>query len=33
LGWLSQLPLEEMRVEPLGLKAVYQRFHGEESEA
>ncbi len=27
LGWLSTLPLSEVRVEPVGLQAVYDRFH------
>jgi len=27
LGWLATLPLAEMRVEPVGLSAVYDRFH------
>jgi len=27
LGWLATLPLEEVRVEPVGLQAVYDRFH------
>jgi len=27
LGWLSTLPLEEVRIEPVGLAAVYDRFH------
>ena len=27
LGWLSTLPLDEVRVEPVGLAAVYDRFH------
>jgi ABC-2 type transport system ATP-binding protein len=27
LGWLATLPLEEMQVEPVGLAAVYERFH------
>jgi len=27
LGWLSTLPLKEMRIEPVGLAAVYDRFH------
>jgi len=27
LGWLSQLPLEEVRIEPVGLRAVYDAFH------
>jgi ABC-2 type transport system ATP-binding protein len=28
LGWLATLPLSEIRIEPVGLRAVYQRFHG-----
>ncbi len=27
LGWLATLPVEEMHVEPVGLAAVYDRFH------
>ena len=27
LGWLSTLPLDEVRIEPVGLAAVYDRFH------
>jgi ABC-2 type transport system ATP-binding protein len=27
LGWLSTLALEEVRIEPVGLAAVYDRFH------
>lgn len=27
LGWLATLPLDEVRVEPVGLAAVYDRFH------
>jgi ABC-2 type transport system ATP-binding protein len=27
LGWLATLPVEEMQVEPVGLSAVYDRFH------
>ncbi len=27
LKWLATLPLEEVRVEPVGLRAVYDRFH------
>jgi ABC-2 type transport system ATP-binding protein len=27
LGWLATLPLTEMRVEPVGLQAVYDRYH------
>jgi ABC-2 type transport system ATP-binding protein len=28
LGWLASLPLVEVQIEPLGLKAVYDQFHG-----
>ena len=27
LGWLSQLPLAEVQIEPFGLQAIYDRFH------
>ena len=27
LGWLAQLPLTEVRIEPVGLRAVYEQFH------
>jgi ABC-2 type transport system ATP-binding protein len=27
LGWLSTLPLEQVRIEPVGLRAVYDSFH------
>ena len=27
LGWLSRLPLAEVRIEPVGLATVYERFH------
>ncbi len=27
LGWLATLPLGEIRVEPIGLEAVYERYH------
>jgi ABC-2 type transport system ATP-binding protein len=27
LGWLATLPLDEVRIEPVGLAAVYDRFH------
>jgi ABC-2 type transport system ATP-binding protein len=30
LGWLATLPLEEVNIEPLGLKAVYDHYHAEE---
>lgn len=29
LGWLATLPLSEVRVQPVGLQAVYDRFHSE----
>lgn len=29
LGWLAQLPLAEVRIEPIGLRAVYDCYHGE----
>lgn len=28
LGWLASLPIDEVTVEPIGLRAVYDRFHG-----
>ena len=28
LGWLSTLPVEEINIEPVGLRAIYDRFHG-----
>lgn len=28
LGWLATLPLAEVRIEPVGLRAVYDRVHG-----
>jgi beta-exotoxin I transport system ATP-binding protein len=28
LAWLSSQPLVELRVGPLGLRGIYQRFHG-----
>lgn len=31
LQWLATLPLADIRIEPLGLRAVYQRFHAEQS--
>lgn len=32
LGWLSRLPLEEVRIEPVGLRAVYDAFHAATTE-
>ncbi len=31
LGWLAQCPLEEVRIEPVGLRAIYDRFHAAET--
>lgn len=28
-GWLSGLPLEEVRIEPVGLRSVYDQFHAD----
>jgi ABC-2 type transport system ATP-binding protein len=28
LGWLSSQPLAELRIGPLGLRGIYQRYHG-----
>jgi ABC-2 type transport system ATP-binding protein len=28
LGWLATAPLREVRVEPIGLRAVYEKYHG-----
>jgi ABC-2 type transport system ATP-binding protein len=32
LAWLARQPLADLRVEPLGLKAVYHRYHGGEAD-
>ena len=32
-GWLAQLRLEEVQVEPVGLKAVYDRYHGDSGQS
>lgn len=29
LGWLSTLPLTDVRIEPIGLRAIYDRFHSD----
>jgi ABC-2 type transport system ATP-binding protein len=29
LGWLATLPLADVRIEPVGLRAVYDRYHAE----
>ncbi len=28
LGWLATLPLRDVAIEPAGLRAIYERFHG-----
>jgi ABC-2 type transport system ATP-binding protein len=28
LAWLAEQPLADVRLEPLGLRAIYQRYHG-----
>lgn len=28
LGWLAQQPLHDVKIEPLGLAGIYQRYHG-----
>src|SRR5262249_6698626 len=33
LGWLATLPLAEVRIEPLGLSAVYEQYHPVEEAA
>jgi ABC-2 type transport system ATP-binding protein len=33
LGWLATLPLADVRIEPVGLRAVYDRFHSEQPAA
>jgi ABC-2 type transport system ATP-binding protein len=30
LGWLAALPLEEVRVEPVGLRSIYAQYHSEQ---
>jgi ABC-2 type transport system ATP-binding protein len=29
LGWLAALPLEQVRIEPVGLRAIYAQYHSE----
>jgi len=29
LGWLATLPIREVLIEPVGLRAIYDQFHGE----
>lgn len=34
LGWLANLPLAEVKIEPIGLRAIYDRYHaGDDPEA
>ena len=30
LMWLANQPLDDLRIEPLGLTSVYHRYHGEQ---
>ena len=30
LGWLATLPLADLRIEPIGLRALYDQFHAPE---
>lgn len=32
LGWLATLPLNEVRIEPLGLRRIYDRYHNARSD-
>ena len=32
LSWLAELQLSEVRIEPVGLRAVYDQFHGEDGD-
>ena len=31
LGWLAQAPIQEVRIEPIGLQAIYDRYHASEA--
>jgi ABC-2 type transport system ATP-binding protein len=31
LGWLAQLPLRDIRIEPVGLRSIYDRYHRSEN--
>jgi len=33
LGWLASLPLRDIRIEPVGLRTIYERFHRSEAGA
>lgn len=33
LGWLATLPLADVRIEPVGLRAIYDRYHSEQPPA
>lgn len=30
LGWLASLPIEQVRIEPVGLRAIYAQYHSEQ---
>ena len=31
LGWLATLPVAEMRIEPVGLRAIYEQYHAQQA--
>jgi ABC-2 type transport system ATP-binding protein len=33
LGWLATLPIDKVKVEPVGLQVVYDRYHRSEDDA
>jgi ABC-2 type transport system ATP-binding protein len=33
LGWLAKLPLRDIRIEPVGLRTIYDRYHRPEQVA
>jgi ABC-2 type transport system ATP-binding protein len=33
LGWLAELPLKDIRIEPVGLRTIYERYHRAEPAA
>jgi ABC-2 type transport system ATP-binding protein len=33
LKWLATLPLADLRIEPVGLRSIYERYHAEENRA
>ena len=33
LGWLATLPIAEVQIEPIGLQAIYEKYHRPENAA